>query len=195
MSRDYKNLRNNKKSSSEVKNMSNLFPFLIGLIVGVFITSVIFFNHSDKIYNEKSTLATTDKDDIKKKNDNKTSNTEIIFDFPTILKERQVTEIPKKEYKEIEKNANKVKSRTIYIFQVGSFMNFASADALKARLAFSGLSAYIEKKDIIGKGISFRVFVGPFEDKKKLDKVKNILSENGVGSLVSIEQKIENSSM
>ena len=95
----------------------------------------------------------------------------------------------------IKKNTNEVKSRTIYIFQVGSFKNFASADALKAKLAFSGLSAYIEKKDIIGKGISFRVFVGPFEDKKKLDKVKNILSENGVGSLVSIEQKIENNSM
>ena len=116
MSRDYKNLRNNKKSSSEVKNVSNLFPFFVGLIVGVFITSVIFFNHSDKIYNEKSTLATADKDDIKKKNDNKTSNTEIIFDFPTILKEQQVTEIPKKEYKEIEKNANGAKSHTIYIF-------------------------------------------------------------------------------
>ena len=195
MSRDYKNLRNNKKSSSEVKNMSNLFPFLVGLIVGIFITSVIFFNHFDKMYSKKSALAITDKDDRKKKNDNETSNTEIIFDFPTILKERQVTEIPKKEYKEIEKNTNEVKSRTIYIFQVGSFKNFSSADALKARLAFSGLSAYIEKKDIVDKGISFRVFVGPFEDKKKLDKVKNILSENGVGSLVSIEQKIENNSM
>ena len=101
MSRDYKNLRNNKNSSSEVKNMTNLFPFSVGLILGAFITSVIFFNHSNKIYNEKSVLATTDKDDIKNKNDNKTSNTEIIFDFPTILKERQVTEIPKKEYKEI----------------------------------------------------------------------------------------------
>jgi len=194
MSRDYKNLRNNKKSSSEVKNMSNLFPFSVGLILGVFITSVIFFNHSNKIYNEKSILATTDKDDIKKKNDNKTSNTEIIFDFPTILKERQVTEIPKKKYKEIEKNTE-VKSHTIYIFQVGSFKNFESADALKARLAFSGLSAYIEKKDIIDKGISFRVFVGPFKDKEKLSKVKTILSENGVGSVVSIEQKIENRSM
>ena len=195
MSRDYKNLRNNKKSSSEIKNVSNLFPFLVGLIVGIFITSVIFFNHFDKMYSKKSALAITDKDDRKKKNDNKTSNTEIVFDFPTILKERQVTEIPKKEYKEIEKNTNEVKSRTIYIFQVGSFKNFASADALKARLAFSGLSAYIEKKDIIGKGISFRVFVGPFEEKKKMDKVKSILSENGIGSVVSIEQKIENSPM
>ena len=43
MSRDYKNLRNNKKSSSEVKIMSNLFPFSVGLILGAFITSVIFF--------------------------------------------------------------------------------------------------------------------------------------------------------
>ena len=75
MSRDYKNLRNNKKSSSEIKNVRNLFPFLVGLIVGIFITSVIFFNHFDKMYSKKSALAITDKDDRKKKNDNKTSNT------------------------------------------------------------------------------------------------------------------------
>ena len=65
MSRDYKNLRNNKKSSSEIKNVSNLFPFLVGLIVGIFITSVIFFNHFNKMYSKKSALAITDKDDRK----------------------------------------------------------------------------------------------------------------------------------
>ena len=164
MSRDYKNLRNNKKSDPEIKNASNLFIFLIGLVLGVFITSTIFFNHFNKIYNGESTLAITDKDDIKKKNNNdKITNTEIIFDFPTILEERQVTEIPKKEYKEII-DANEDKSRTIYILQVGSFKNFKSADALEAKLAFLGLSAYIDKKNIIDKGIIYRVYVGPFED-------------------------------
>tara|TARA_B100000929_G_scaffold34148_1_gene24703 strand:+ start:311 stop:898 length:588 start_codon:yes stop_codon:yes gene_type:complete len=195
MSRDYKNLRNNKKSDPEIKNASNLFIFLIGLVLGVFITSTIFFNHFNKIYNGESTLAITDKDDIKKKNNNdKITNTEIIFDFPTILEERQVTEIPKKEYKEII-DANEDKSRTIYILQVGSFKNFKSADALEAKLAFLGLSAYIDKKNIIDKGIIYRVYVGPFEDKEKLNEIKIKLSENNVSSIVSIEQKIENKSM
>tara|TARA_B100000953_G_scaffold294787_1_gene285020 strand:- start:30 stop:617 length:588 start_codon:yes stop_codon:yes gene_type:complete len=195
MSRDYKNLRNNKKSDPEIKNASNLFIFLIGLVLGVFITSTIFFNHFNKIYNRESTLAITDKDDIKKKNNNdKITNTEIIFDFPTILEERQVTEIPKKEYKEII-DANEDKSRTIYILQVGSFKNFKSADALEAKLAFLGLSAYIDKKNIIDKGIIYRVYVGPFEDKEKLNEIKIKLSENNVSSIVSIEQKIENKSM
>ncbi len=190
MSRDYKNLRNNKKSDPEIKNASNLFIFLIGLVLGVFITSTIFFNHFNKIYNGESTLAITDKDDIKKKNNNdKITNTEIIFDFPTILEERQVTEIPKKEYKEII-DANEDKSRTIYILQVGSFKNFKSADALEAKLAFLGLSAYIDKKNIIDKGIIYRVYVGPFEDKEKLNEIKIKLSENNVSSIVSIEQKI-----
>ena len=53
----------------------------------------------------------------------------------------------------------------------------------------------IEKKDIVGKGISFRVFVGPFENKEKLDEIKTILSANGVNSIVSIQQKIESKSM
>ena len=80
------------------------------------------------------------------------------------------------------------------VIQVGSFKNFKSADALKAKLAFSGLSADIQKTNIIGKGISFRVFVGPFEDKEKKDAVKKILAANSIDS-VTIEHKIENKSM
>ena len=81
-----------------------------------------------------------------------------------------------------------------YIIQVGSFKNFKSADTLKAKLAFSGLSSYIEKTNIIGKGISFRVFVGPFKDKEKKDTAEKILATNNIDS-VTIEQKIENKSM
>ena len=131
-----------------------------------------------------------------KENENiETINTkEIIFDFPTILEERTVEEITKKTYPETQINLAKSENITRYIIQVGSFKNFKSADALKAKLAFSGLSAYIEKTNIIGKGISFRVFVGPFKDKEKKDAVEKILAANSIDS-VTIEQKIENKSM
>ena len=106
---------------------------------------------------------------INKENENiETINTkEITFDFPTILEERTVEKIAEKTYPETQINIDKSEKITKYIIQVGSFKNFKSADALKAKLAFSGLSAYIEKTNIIGKGISFRVFVGPFKIKKK----------------------------
>ena len=44
-------------------------------------------------------------------------------------------------------------------------------------------------------GVSFRVFVGPFKDKEKLDEIKTILAANDVNSVISIEQKIESKSM
>ena len=199
MSRDYKNIRNKNKAGSQEKNKSNLFSFLVGLTLGAFITGSIFLNQHKQIVDVESSAIFIDKNNTEdKENNEKNINTEITFDFPTMLEERQVAKIPEKKYKDeiiatIE--TNKDKSHTIYILQVGSFKKFKSADALKARLAFSGLSAYIQKKDIIGMGVSFRVFVGPFKDKEKLDEIKTILAANNVNSVISIEQKIESKSM
>ena len=199
MSRDYKNIRNKNKAGSQEKNNSNLFSFLVGLTLGAFITGSIFLNQHKQIVDVESSAIFIDKNNTEdKENNEKNINTEITFDFPTMLEERQVAKIPEKKYKDeiiatIE--TNKDKSHTIYILQVGSFKKFKSADALKARLAFSGLSAYIQKKDIIGMGVSFRVFVGPFKDKENLDEIKTILAANDVNSVISIEQKIESKSM
>ena len=199
MSRDYKNIRNKNKAGSQEKNKSNLFSFLVGLALGAFITGSIFLNQHKQIVDVESSAIFIDKNNTEDKEDNeKNINTEITFDFPTMLEERQVAKIPEKKYKDeiIETiETNEDKSHTIYILQIGSFKKFKSADALKARLAFSGLSAYIEKKDIIGMGVSFRVFVGPFKDKENLDEIKTILAANDVNSVISIEQKIESKSM
>ena len=191
MPRDYKNIKNNK-SEPKIKNTSNLFSFLIGLVLGTFATS-IYFNQNENIYEGKPS---SNDNNYNKENENiETINTkEITFDFPTILEERIVEKIIEKTYPETQINIDKSEKITRYIIQVGSFKNFKSADALKAKLAFSGLSADIQKTNIIGKGISFRVFVGPFEDKEKKDAVKKILAANNIDS-VTIEQKIENKSM
>jgi len=191
MPRDYKNIKNNK-SEPKIKNTSNLFSFLIGLVLGAFATS-IYFNQNENIYEGKPS---SNDNNYNKENENiETTNTkEITFDFPTILEERTVEKIIEKTYPETQINIDKSEKITKYIIQVGSFKNFESADAIKAKLAFSGLSAYIEKTNIIGIGISFRVFVGPFKDKEKKDTVKKILAANDVDS-VTIEQKIENKSM
>ena len=196
MSRDYKNIRNKNKAGSQEKSKSNLLSFLVGLALGAFITGSIFLNQQKKVVDMESSAIFIDKNNIEdKKNNEKNINTEITFDFPTMLEERQVAKIPEKKYKDETIETDEDKSHTIYILQVGSFKKFKSADALKARLAFSGLSAYIQKKDIIGMGVSFRVFVGPFKDKEKLDEIKTILAANDVNSVISIEQKIESKSM
>ena len=191
MPRDYKNIKNNK-SEPKIKNTGNLFSFLIGLVLGTFATS-IYFNQNENIYEGKPSF---NDNNYNKENENiEAINTkEITFDFPTILEERTVEKIIEKTYPETQINIDKSEKITRYIIQVGSFKNFKSADALKAKLAFSGLSAHIRKTNIIGKGISFRVFFGPFKDKEKKDAVKKILAANSIDS-ITIEQKIENKSM
>ena len=147
MSRDYKNIRNKNKAGSQEKNKSNLFLFLVGLTLGAFITGSIFLNQHKQIVDVESSAIFINKYKTEdKENNEKNINTEITFDFQTMLEERQVAKIPEKKYKDeiittIE--TNKDKSHTIYILQVGSFKKFKSADALKARLAFSGLSASV----------------------------------------------------
>ena len=191
MPRDYKNIKNNK-SEPKIKNTGNLFSFLIGLVLGTFATS-IYFNQNENIYEGKPS---SNDNNYNKENENiETINTkEITFDFPTILEERTVEEVTEKTYPKTQINIDKSEKITRYIIQVGSFKNFKSADTLKAKLAFSGLSADIQKTNIIGKGISFRVFVGPFIDKEKKDAAEKILAANNIDS-VTIEQKIENKSM
>ena len=192
MSRDYKNIKKSK-SNPQGKNSGNFFAFSVGIIIGVFITSVFIFNQNKKIYSKKSELAIESNSEQKDKT-NEITTPEIEFEFPTILEKREVEKIAEKNYDQLEADVSESEVYEIYILQVGSFKNQKSADTLKATLAFSGLSSYIQKKDILGKGISYRVLIGPFEDVKELKKAKKILSSNNVNS-ITFKQTIESKSM
>ena len=192
MSRDYKNIKKSK-SNPKGKNSGNFFAFSVGIIIGVFITSVFIFNQNKKIYSKKSELAIESNSEQKDKT-NEIATPEIEFEFPTILEKREVEKIAEKNYDQLEADISESVVYEIYILQVGSFKNQKSADTLKATLAFSGLSSYIQKKDILGKGISYRVLIGPFEDVKELEKAKKILSSNNVNS-ITFKQTIESKSM
>lgn len=67
-----------------------------------------------------------------------------------------------------------------YYLQVGSFRNDADADNLKARLALLGVVASVQSADLSEKGIWYRVRVGPFTQKARVDQVHNTLRENGI---------------
>jgi len=192
MSRDYKNIKKSK-SNPQGKNSGNFFAFSVGIIIGIFITSVFIFNQNKKIYSKKSELAIESNSEQKDKT-NEIATPEIEFEFPTILEKREVEKIAEKNYDQLEADISESEVYEIYILQVGSFKNQKSADTLKATLAFSGLSSYIQKKDILGKGISYRVLIGPFEDVKELEKAKKILSSNNVNS-ITFKQTIESKSM
>ncbi|HBV21266.1 MAG TPA: hypothetical protein DEF07_06060 [Nitrosomonas sp.] len=67
-----------------------------------------------------------------------------------------------------------------YYLQVGSFRNNADADNLKARLALLGVIASVQSADLSEKGTWYRVRVGPFTQKPRVDQVHHTLRENGI---------------
>ena len=67
-----------------------------------------------------------------------------------------------------------------YYLQVGSFRNNADADNLKARLALLGVIASVQSADLSEKGVWYRVRVGPFTQKSRVDQIHHTLRENGI---------------
>ncbi|SEM85029.1 SPOR domain-containing protein [Nitrosomonas marina] len=67
-----------------------------------------------------------------------------------------------------------------YYLQVGSFRSNADADNLKARLAMLGVFASVQSADLSEKGIWYRVRVGPFTQKSRVDQMHHTLRENGI---------------
>jgi cell division protein FtsN len=69
-----------------------------------------------------------------------------------------------------------------YVLQAGSYATFEDADQLKARLAFAGLVAHIQKVDIDGKTFH-RVRVGPYDRIEQLDAAADQLTRLGIRAL------------
>ena len=72
----------------------------------------------------------------------------------------------------------------IYILQIGSFKQFDAADEVKAKLAFMGISADIQRVVINGKDIRHRVRVGPYADSEKLSRIRHQLTENNLSYML-----------
>lgn len=67
-----------------------------------------------------------------------------------------------------------------YILQAGSFASFADADQLKAKLAFQGLQAQIQKVTVEGRGEFHRVRLGPYGRVEELDAASQQLAKMGI---------------
>jgi cell division protein FtsN len=70
-------------------------------------------------------------------------------------------------------------TKELYFVQAGSFQNEGDAEKLKAKLAFSGFEASIQKVDIPEKGVWHRVRLGPYGD-SEAGKTISALKQNGI---------------
>jgi cell division protein FtsN len=78
-----------------------------------------------------------------------------------------------------------VKSADETLFlQAGAFQNIADAENMKAKIAFAGFEASVKAVNLPEKGTLYRVRLGPYKSQDEANRVKGVLSQNGVSASV-----------
>jgi cell division protein FtsN len=68
----------------------------------------------------------------------------------------------------------------VFFIQAGSFQNPADADNQKAKIAILGFSSSVEPTVLPDKGTWYRVRMGPYTSLEDLNKVRRVLTQNGI---------------
>lgn len=183
MPKDYKNIkpRDNKPVSAVSHVLSMLTGLCLGLLVALYVYYFIpradFGGYDKASASEQKTAAKIHQE--KKQNNPEHSLPEPKFDFYKILPNR---EINISEW--IADNHKKDKpvddGPGLYIFQVGSFKDYESADQVKAKLALIGIQAEIQRVVINGQDSRHRVRIGPYKDPEVLEDIRKRLDSNGL---------------
>jgi cell division protein FtsN len=103
------------------------------------------------------------------------------FDFYKILpgSEEPVTERELKAAAKADRSQPEA-AKAVFFIQVGSFQNPADADNQKARIALLGFESSVDPTPLPDKGTWYRVRMGPYASLEDLNRVRRVLSENGI---------------
>lgn len=108
------------------------------------------------------------------------------YDFYKLLPESEVIPPKVEEYRSQPVDPTKVKT---YLLQAGSFRNPKDADRLRAKLILEGLQVDIKQVSGRGGGHWYRVLVGPFQSRSKLNHAQDILAAaNTESMLIEVKQ-------
>ena len=171
MSQDY------KKRTSKHKNegKKTFFVFLTGLSLGLGGFLFLFFNQQ---FNLRA-LFEDDKDSATKPLAEHIEPTKPHFEFYDKLPKMTLEVSP------IEQTDQKLTTTkpTKFFLQIAAFRDAKDAESLKARLAFLGLQANISSIDAQNT-LWHRVQLGPFNDKKDMGEMEELLKGHGFSGLL-----------
>ena len=106
------------------------------------------------------------------------------YDFYTILPQAEVV-VPDYEIKTRVREELVGKSKTTkYVMQAGSFRDSEDAEKHKLKLAQLGIESRIESAKV-GNVIWHRVKIGPYDNPSSVSTIKELLSKNGIGVIVT----------
>ncbi len=105
------------------------------------------------------------------------------YEFYKLLENKKVDVPEVTEYKSTPKGTDAEGNKVSYRLRVGSFSSREGADRQKAMLTLNGFDTKIESADVNGKTY-YRVFVGPFDNRSKLNKAQDSLVALDIQSMV-----------
>ena len=186
MPKDYKNMKSRGRNPGSA--ISHVLSVLTGLCLGLLVALYVYYfvPRADFFGPDKATPPparvhekTTQTAAAKKPRESARTLPEPKFDFYKILPNR---EINISEW--IADNQEKAKpvdtDPGLYIFQVGSFKDYESADQVKAQLALIGIQAEIQRVVINGQDSRHRVRIGPYKDPEVLEDIRKRLDSHGL---------------
>jgi cell division protein FtsN len=104
------------------------------------------------------------------------------YDFYKLLKDSDVP-VPSSEKSHYTSTPKSNEAKYQYSLQAASFRSNEQADSLKVKLIMQNLASSIEQANV--KGITYyRVMVGPFTDRSKMNKAQDILADYKINALV-----------
>lgn len=104
------------------------------------------------------------------------------FEFYKVLTDKQeAADTPAKPADKPAPKESKPHAADVPAFlQAGSFTNVDDAEKLKAKLALLGIEAGIQTVTIPDKGVWHRVRLGPYKNADEMNRMRNMLKQNGV---------------
>ena len=180
--KDYKNTA--RSSAKPVPSQGSWFSFISGLGVGLLVALAVYL-WSGSLPRPAALISSIDSDiesaddfdvpEIMSDSANRLPRPK--FDFYKILPEMEVP-VPEWALSGDDDDDEPGLAPGTYVLQVGSFKQFEDADRAKARLAFRGISARIQRVVIDGQDVWFRVHVGPFSNVTDIRAMRVKLIEN-----------------
>ena len=104
------------------------------------------------------------------------------YDFYKLLKDSDVP-VPNAEQSHYKSTPKTDEAKYLYSLQVASFRTNEQADSLKVKLIMENLSSSIEQVGVKGTPY-YRVMVGPFTDRSKMNKAQDVLANHRINALV-----------
>ncbi len=171
------------RSGSERKQIPAWIWMLTGIVIGLSLAGIVFLKGwAPKLRDEQPVASTTTKPaEVVAPVENKPK-----YDFYSVLPEMEVV-VPEEEIKSSATQpaplpADAAGNPQRFVLQAGSFRNNADAEALKAKLALTGLRAQVTPVTVNGADY-FRVRVGPFADLRELDSARQTLQAAGISAI------------